>query len=441
MAEYQGGNETVIASQFQPLFGILQNNYHRRQKQEAEENKAREKVMSEVGKDLYKTNSAGIREVDLPEFYQNINTAKQKYFEMSKAKGEERAKLELEFRGYLGEAERIKELSKGAIQSFNNADKTVINMVGKGEYDKASTYLKELRNKKSSELAESSFDLTNYYDKYDENKMRTSMNDLAKAMLNDPKLTTPTFNKVHTERTSGGALYDYVDVSRTVNDEALLQGISDLVETNRDWKAYVTSQVNEGMEYNDVIAGIVEQYADRFSEVKTERLKADKSQTRKGVTVNNIQMPQSMENKQKSLKIGLYETDRAWTYNREVGLQGETEFYDPYTGDLITTSRSTLDFKGYNIMVLPVDEGGSPIPEGSSRRAVGEAEFLTGRVLNPDSSLPEEAYPSDIRAMMSRDVLIPSTESDFISMPKTQREIITAIENQSSRAPKGGKLR
>lgn len=430
---YQGGGDSVIFQNFQPVISILQSNQKMREAKAREEAKEVGKLSNEMAKDMAKTNSSGIREVDLPEFNKAMSDARDKYSEFIKSSSrEERSKLQMEVNQYLSEAQRIKDLSKSTAERLFKADGNVINMVGKGRREDASSYVKSLKSKPSTSISEDQFDLSGFYYTYDETKRDKAIGTAIKNALTDPKSTSRTEAIIGTATTSGGKRYDTIGTEISVTPEKRLELISNLARTNKDVGNYVESLVQEGMDYNDALMQVVEDNSHLFSERKESRLFADKP-SRGGITVNYNQLPEDMLGKQKTLKLGAYTTDKAWTYNKDVGLQGEIDFYDPDTGDVVAQSRSALDFKGYNIVVLPVDRYGNPIPDGSQRKAEGERTFMTGRVVNPETSIDEGAFKSEDKAFLKRDVIIPYEELDYVSMSKTQKGIVTSIDAQGEK--------
>lgn len=448
---YQGGGDSVIFQNFQPLINIMQNNDKMQMAREAENRKQAEKISYELSKDIARVNSSGIREVDLPDFNESLKQAREKYFQMGRASSqEERTKLAMEVRQYLGEASYIKDLSKATMDRLNKAEGSILSMYGKGNLNEARGYLSSIRNRRSADIGESDIDLSRFYYTYDQNKRDKAISDLASSLLKDPSSISVTRNREDTLRTSGGRSYDFIRESTVVNDDKIFEGISKLAQSNRDVGNYVQSLVDQGIPYNDAIAQVAEESLDLFRTTRTERLTADKPRGG-GITIINSPNETVSENYFTST-VGVFTSTESTTYKETVPLIGERDVYSS-DGTKYTMSFTDVDFNGQALLTLPVDAGGNPLPTDNKGQAENEDEVAGyGRFVA--GTLPKEEYANfyelldpGTRKLYRGQALVPMSQIQWIGQPKAKRGELVGEQkgaqnrNTAPRKLQGGSVR
>lgn len=430
MAEYQGGGDSVIYNMFTPILGIMRENDMLENKRRQEEQKALDKISQDLSKDMSKINSSGLRAVDIEPFNEQISKAKEYFYQMNRTKDRREAMmLQQKVNEAISEATRIKDLSKFTTDRFNKMSQNIVGMRGKGDINKAREYLKTLEGKRSTDILEGELNLNDFYFNYDKDKVDKDVISRIEKARRNPKLADFTEENKVTRATSGGKLYDEFDEVKTLREDSAFEILSNLARTDDNFRNYIDSIMNEqGVAYNDAIVLAMEEYSPYFSESKRERLSADKPRG----NVTNINMPeQQILGAVKSLKVGNLSTDKAWTFNRDVGLQGVVDIYGT-NGELLTVARGAVDFKAYNLAILPIDAQGNPIPEGSTKQPVGQKTFVTGRVLDTSSTIPEGVMSKKAEELLKDDVVIPYNELDHITMSKALRENVTSVTSQAN---------
>src|SRR5690625_563118 len=143
---YQGGGDSVIFQNFQPLVGMMQQNQQYVAQQAQEQRKERDKVMQQVSKDLSGVDSSGLRKADLELFNEKYDNVKETYFHIHSATDPaERRTLELKINSEIGEIKRVhkgsNQVMENIIISGNNKPRIVV----KGNVEGARKFMTELK--------------------------------------------------------------------------------------------------------------------------------------------------------------------------------------------------------------------------------------------------------------------------------------------------------
>ena len=280
---YQGGGDSVIFQNFQPLVGMMQQNQQYVVQQAQEQRKQRDKVMQEVSKDLTGIDSSGLRKADLELFNEKYNNVKDTYFRIQQTSDpSEMRALQLQLNSDIGE---VKSVVKGSNQVRDNIIKSGNNIPkidGRGDVDKARSFINGLKEKTYDEITEDSFDLSQFYFKGDKTKLDRSVDRIAKQLIKDPAKSTFTSEVTGSFTASGGKKYDFVSSGRVVQEPAVFEAMSNLVKSDRNAQAYIQDLVDSGdaEDFNQGIALLIEEYQPLFSNLKDERVSADRPRGR-----------------------------------------------------------------------------------------------------------------------------------------------------------------
>src|SRR5699024_2458023 len=217
-----------IYNMFTPILGIMQANDERENKRRQQERQARDKMTQDLSKDLYKINSAGLREKDIPEFQDNMNRAREEFYLMGQAGSREQMmQHQIKVNEYLAEASRIKDLSKSVADKFGKFSDSLSRGVGKMDTEKATAHFKALQDKKSTDITEGELDLSKYYYTYDKTKIDNSLHRMFNKAIDNPQLAT-TDRVVTPEVRSGGKIEDRIANIKTISDDTAFKMLSDL---------------------------------------------------------------------------------------------------------------------------------------------------------------------------------------------------------------------
>src|SRR5690625_1095048 len=279
---YQGGGDSVIFQNFQPLVGMMQQNQQYVAQQAQEQRKERDKVMQQVSKDLSGVDSSGLRKADLELFNEKYDNVKETYFQIQSATDHaERRALQLKLNSDIGEVKRVvkgsNQVRENIIKSGNNIPK----IVGIGNVEGAQKFINELKEKRYDEITEDSFDLSQFYFKGDKTKLDRSVDRIAKQLIKDPTKSTFTSQIMDSITASGGKRYDFVSSGRVANEPAVFEAMSNLVKSDRNAQAYVQDLIDAGEveDFNQGVATLIEEYQPLFSNIKDERVAADRPTT------------------------------------------------------------------------------------------------------------------------------------------------------------------
>src|SRR5690625_1945237 len=212
---YQGGGDSVIFQNFQPLVGMMTQHKPYIAQQAQEQGKERDKVMQQGYKDLSEVDRSGLRQADVELFNEKYDNVKETYFQIQSATDPaERRALQLKLNSDIGEVKRVvkgsNQVRENIIKSGNNIPK----IVGRGNVEGAQKFINELKGKRYDEITEDSFDLSQFYFKGDKTKLDRSVDRIAKQLIKDPTKSTFTSQIIDSFIASGGKRYDFLSWGR-----------------------------------------------------------------------------------------------------------------------------------------------------------------------------------------------------------------------------------
>src|SRR5690606_10292949 len=124
---YQGGDDVVLASAFQPMMRTMQMNYENQLRQQQEEAKQRDAIRKKASEDLAKINAGGLWKADLPKFNEYYKAVKDSHHEMDTARDpEEIRKASLEFSTNINRLNNFVEQSRKTGENFVKAERDIL---------------------------------------------------------------------------------------------------------------------------------------------------------------------------------------------------------------------------------------------------------------------------------------------------------------------------
>jgi len=444
MAEYQGGGDSVIYNMFTPILGIMQANDERENKRRQQERQARDKMTQDLSKDLYKINSAGLREKDIPEFQDNMNRAREEFYLMGQAGSREQMmQHQIKVNEYLAEASRIKDLSKSVADKFGKFSDSLSRGVGKMDTEKATAHFKALQDKKSTDITEGELDLSKYYYTYDKTKIDNSLHRMFNKAIDNPQLAT-TDRVVTPEVRSGGKIEDRIANIKTISDDTAFKMLSDLARTDKNFDNYLTSLENEnGISRNDAIMLTVDENRQYLSKSEETLRGADRPRDR--VINNNMGYEETPVTQNVfRARVGAFSSDETIQYEENISLLGERDVYFASDGKKVDEELKGLEFEGSIAMQLPVDSNGRPLPTNNQNEAIdpskvaGYGNFMVGRAVQPADQHLQKVYQNIVVDYGHTEMLIPLSQTEFLGRSKALQEGKQNLQNRARTNSSGG---
>src|SRR5690606_30505242 len=155
---YQGGDDVVITSAFQPMMRTMLMNYENQLKRQQEEAKQREAIRKKASEDLAKINAGGLWKADLPKFNEYYNAVKESYYKMNTTKdSDEHRRLSMEFTTNISRLNSLIEQSRKTGENFVKAERDILSNSSKIDVEKARANLNSFLEKPSSEIDAGAF--------------------------------------------------------------------------------------------------------------------------------------------------------------------------------------------------------------------------------------------------------------------------------------------
>src|SRR5690606_29650156 len=155
---YQGGDDVVITSAFQPMMRTMLMNYENQLKRQQEEAKQREAIRKKASEDLAKVNAGGLWKADLPKFNEYYNAVKESYYKMNTTKdSDEHRRLSMEFTTNLNQLNNFVEQSRKKVEDYVRANRDIVSNSSKIDVEKARANLESFLDKPSYEIEEGAF--------------------------------------------------------------------------------------------------------------------------------------------------------------------------------------------------------------------------------------------------------------------------------------------
>ena len=155
---YQGGDDVVITSAFQPMMRTMLMNYENQLKQQQEEAKQREAIRKKASEDLAKINAGGLWKADLPEFNEYYNAVKESYHKMNTTKDpDELRRFSMEFTTNISRLNSLIEQSRKTSEDFVKAERDILSNSSKINMEQARANLNSFLEKPSSEIEAGAF--------------------------------------------------------------------------------------------------------------------------------------------------------------------------------------------------------------------------------------------------------------------------------------------
>lgn len=418
---YQGGNDAVITGSFGGLMQTLQRNYMAEQQNKQDIRKQRDAILLETQKDLAKINSNGIRKADLPEFDKMYGGIKDTYYKMLTAKTltEQRA-LAMQINEGLGQINSLVAQSKEVQKWENGAVDNFKNLVGqRGERDYM-THVRSGFDKPSSQLNKEYFDSSPYLNRWDEQKASDAVTKAIGDGFKNAKNYTTLAPEVGGVYNTGERKVVDVTYRDRLNDDFLLNTVSNLYQTNKDVKGAVDEMIStrQAVDLNDALTKFKGNFnADVERVTKKQGMSAEKS---KGATFK-FSIEQQTPSEQIStvpLKIGSLESSSSTTRNEKgVLLSGNKEFYDPVTRERIAVGRSDFTVDYTQDTRLGITEDGKIVSDNDPK-AKWVQNFAVAQMVDPTLT-SARANNSDYAKRKIRTVIMPEGDRQLFGKSAT----------------------
>lgn len=432
---YQGGNDAVVTGAFQPMMQTMQRNYLLQQEQAQAQRKERSKLISDTQQDIAKVNANGLRTADLKAFNKGYGEIKDMYFNLtSSTNPEEIRNLRMQINNKIGELGGIVYDSKEKSKLFNSGYSSVPTLAGKGKPEDYKSELDRLNTLPSSQLDASMFDKTPYLDKWDFNKVQTSLRNLGNTLKKSPDAINST--QVMGTYNVGDRKYADVNSVTRSNPNSIISGLSNLYWNDKNFTEFVRGYMSEnGIEdINLALEGIYEQNRGFFEESSNSRVNA----SRGGITINMPQpVPEDIQSTYSSGTVGAFSYTNSTPLKETITLIGQEEVYDS-NGNRVNANFKNFDVKTGKIITLPVDSQGRPLPTDSEGEAL-QPNLVDGTRTFVPTVIPQESLinvsgtlDAGILNMLSSFALIPSGRIQRIGASKAKRSDIRSYERANT---------
>lgn len=347
---YQGGDDVVITSAFQPMMRTMLMNYENQLKRQQEEAKQREAIRKKASEDFAKINAGGLWKADLPEFNEYYNAVKESYHKINTTKDpDELRRFSMEFETNKNRLNSLIEQSRKMGEDFVKAERDILSNSSKIDVEKARANLNIFLEKPSSEIEAGAFTnaISSALKKYDYDKEMSSYRQLgtsfAKNDANFIKTDTDTPEQL------GGNRFVTRVTSYTPNQNAVFEAVSNFFKSKPE-RQYMLQDYMESKgitDENEAIMSFANENNIFARPSRTERINANE---RRGITINmpnpfgsNTEKEASIERNAKVFTfrdkngkiIGEYIAPSAMALNKTQSLHGVIEGVDPYTGERV----------------------------------------------------------------------------------------------------------
>ena len=453
MAQYNGGNDSVVANLFQPLIGILQQNEQLQQQRAQEQRKQAQKIQDKVEEDFISINGTGLRDADVKDFNKSYNNVKDLYYKMYQTDDPtEKRKYAMQVRQGIYETKGLVDASVKQKEAEAQADSDTSSLVGKGYPDKWRSHISNVRKTPVRAIQGNWRDKSAFMIPWSQEKVNTRLGQINNTLLKSTTATTTSPTVLSTRVDGAGNRYEQVETVTNVPDEEIFKALSSEYQSNPNFTTMIDTRMEEAgiTDLNQGIAMVAEEFKNQgyFSQVDRKENRANERRT----PVYNINLPDTSDkdaNETFERKVGDYYFKKAKTYKETVPLIGEVELYGLNGGKATVdwSGNSQATFQGSIIDELPVDANGEPVPVHTSGSKKGEAidqsivagyrNFLVGTASKDAdmANLKDLAGRALPEGISNGRFMIPMSNISYIQKGKAQRAELNDIQNSTRNKP------
>ena len=435
---YQGGDDVVLASAFQPMMRTMQMNYENQLRQQQEEAKQRDAMRKQASGDLAKVNAGGLWKPDLPRFNEDYNAVKEAYYKMNTARDpNEQRQWSMEFTTRLNQLNNFVEQSRKTGENFVKAERDILSNSNKINLEQARASLNSFLEKPSYEIESGAFTnaISGALKKYDFDKEMSAYRQLGTSFAKNDANFTPSVTD--TPEQLGGNRFVSRVTSYIPNPDTVLETVSNFFKSKPERQQMLQDymEANGIADVNEAIASFAEQNNVFTKPSRTERINANERRT---PTYNiSVNMPsQEVASNYYPITVGEYTSQQTKTYSEVVPLIGKREVWTT-DGRKYIADFKDVKFNGQALMTLPVDKSGQPLKTNSQGEALepskvaGYREFVAGTMPEEGIAQVYNALGTVAQSLTRQTALIPMSQIQWINQSKGKRADLGGIQRQA----------
>ena len=348
---YQGGDDVVITSAFQPMMRTMLMNYEKQLKRQQEEAKQREAIRKKASEDFAKVNAGGLWKKDLPKFNEYYNTVKELYYKMNTTKdSDEHRRLSMEFTTNLNQLNNFVEQSRKKVEEYVRANRDIVSNSSKIDVEKARANLESFLDKPSYEIEEGAFTnaISSALKKYDFDKEMSEYRKLGTTFVKNDANYIEEVKDINEQK--GGNKFVTRVTSYTPTEDAIFQTVSNFFKAKPE-RQIMLQDFMELRGITDINEAIRVFASENNIFARPSHTKQINANERRGITINisnpfgsDTEREAAIERNAKLFTfrddkdnvIGEYIAPSAMALNKTQSLAGTIEGVDPYTGKKVS---------------------------------------------------------------------------------------------------------